>query len=190
MAETVKVPDIGDFDEVPVIEILVSEGDEVTEEQGLVTLESDKATMDVPSPVAGKVSSISVGVGDKVSEGSSLMEIEAGEATTRATRTTPTTKTTESGTEDDGADQSGDDEEPDASSDGEARTTDPLTKPKRPSQRTIQARRDLSRSARRSSAEPRAAMPRRAARTRRRGCSTPGRASGGWRASWGSTWRR
>ena len=79
MAETVKVPDIGDFDEVPVIEILVSEGDEVTEEQGLVTLESDKATMDVPSPVAGKVGSISVSVGDKVSEGSPLMEIEAGE---------------------------------------------------------------------------------------------------------------
>ena len=50
----VKVPDIGDFDEVPVIEILVSEGDEVTEEQGLVTLESDKATMDVPSPDGGQ----------------------------------------------------------------------------------------------------------------------------------------
>jgi pyruvate dehydrogenase E2 component (dihydrolipoamide acetyltransferase) len=75
----VKVPDIGDFDEVPVIEILVSEGDEVTEEQGLVTLESDKATMDVPSPVAGKVASIAVSVGDKVSEGSSLMEIESGD---------------------------------------------------------------------------------------------------------------
>ena len=74
--EEVKVPDIGDFDEVPVIEILVSEGDEVEAEQGLVTLESDKATMDVPSPSAGKVASLKVSVGDKVSEGSLLLELE------------------------------------------------------------------------------------------------------------------
>jgi pyruvate dehydrogenase E2 component (dihydrolipoamide acetyltransferase) len=74
----VKVPDIGDFDEVPVIEILVAEGDEVTEEQGLVTLESDKATMDVPSPVAGTVKEILVSVNDKVSEGSALMVVEEG----------------------------------------------------------------------------------------------------------------
>ena len=76
----VKVPDIGDFEDVPVIEILVSEGDEVSEEQGLVTLESDKATMDVPSPVTGKVASIKVSEGDKVSEGSPLMEIEGGDS--------------------------------------------------------------------------------------------------------------
>ena len=55
------------------IEILVSEGDAVEVEQGLVTLESDKATMDVPSPVAGKVASIKVSEGDKVSEGSPLI---------------------------------------------------------------------------------------------------------------------
>ena len=74
----VKVPDIGDFDEVPVIEILVSEGDEVTEEQALVTLESDKATMDVPSPEAGTVKEILVSVNDKVSEGSPLLVLEEG----------------------------------------------------------------------------------------------------------------
>ncbi len=78
MATEVKVPDIGDFDEVPVIEILVSEGDEVAEEQALVTLESDKATMDVPSPAAGTVKEILVSVNDKVSEGSPLLVLEEG----------------------------------------------------------------------------------------------------------------
>jgi len=76
----VKVPDIGDFDEVPVIEILVSEGDEVEVEQALVTLESDKATMDVPSPEAGTVKEILVSVNDKVSEGSPLLVLEGGGA--------------------------------------------------------------------------------------------------------------
>ncbi|MDQ3758404.1 MAG: dihydrolipoyllysine-residue acetyltransferase [Actinomycetota bacterium] len=77
--EEVKVPDIGDFDEVPVIEVLVSEGDDVEAEQPLVTLESDKATMDVPSPSAGKVASLKVDVGDKVSEGSPLLDLEVGD---------------------------------------------------------------------------------------------------------------
>ncbi len=63
----IKVPDIGDFDEVPVIEIHVSPGDEVEVEQPLVTLESDKATMDVPSPEAGTVKEVLVSVNDKVS---------------------------------------------------------------------------------------------------------------------------
>jgi pyruvate dehydrogenase E2 component (dihydrolipoamide acetyltransferase) len=73
---TVAVPDIGDFDDVPIIEILVSEGDTVSAEDPLVTLESDKATMDVPAPFGGVVRSISVSVGDTVSEGSELMVIE------------------------------------------------------------------------------------------------------------------
>jgi pyruvate dehydrogenase E2 component (dihydrolipoamide acetyltransferase) len=73
----VTVPDIGDFTDVPVIEILVSEGDEVSVEQPLVTLESDKATMDVPAPFAGKVAELKVSVGDEVSEGSVLMVVEA-----------------------------------------------------------------------------------------------------------------
>jgi pyruvate dehydrogenase E2 component (dihydrolipoyllysine-residue acetyltransferase) len=72
----VEVPDIGDFDDVPVIEILVSEGDTVAVEDPLVTLESDKATMDVPAPFAGVVREISVSIGDRVSEGSVLMSIE------------------------------------------------------------------------------------------------------------------
>jgi pyruvate dehydrogenase E2 component (dihydrolipoamide acetyltransferase) len=74
----VKVPDIGDFDQVPVIEILVSEGDAVEAEQALVTLESDKATMDVPSPEAGTVKEILVSLNDKVSEGSPLLVLEEG----------------------------------------------------------------------------------------------------------------
>jgi pyruvate dehydrogenase E2 component (dihydrolipoamide acetyltransferase) len=74
----VEVPDIGDFDDVPVIEILVSVGDSVAVEDPLVTLESDKATMDVPAPLAGVVREIGVSVGDRVSQGSVLMSIEAG----------------------------------------------------------------------------------------------------------------
>ena len=74
----VKVPDIGDFDEVPVIEIHVSEGDEVEVEQPLITLESDKATMDVPSPEAGTVKEVLVSVNDKVSEGTPIVVLEGG----------------------------------------------------------------------------------------------------------------
>ncbi len=84
----VAVPDIGDFGDVPIIEILVSVGDTVSAEDPLVTLESDKATMDVPAPFGGVVKEISVSVGDSVSEGTDLMVIEqtdgdpgAGEAT-------------------------------------------------------------------------------------------------------------
>ena len=79
----VKVPDIGDFTDVPVIEVLVKPGDTVKVEDSLVTLESDKATMDVPAPAAGVVKSLAVKVGDKVSEGGLLLTLEttAGEAT-------------------------------------------------------------------------------------------------------------
>ena len=79
----VKVPDIGDFTDVPVIEVLVKPGDTVKVEDSLVTLESDKATMDVPAPAAGVVKSLAVKVGDKVSEGALLLTLEttAGEAT-------------------------------------------------------------------------------------------------------------
>lgn len=77
MTIEVKVPDIGDFDEVPVIGILVSVGDVIAEEDPLVELESDKATMEVPSPAAGKVIEIKVSEGDKVSEGSLVLILEA-----------------------------------------------------------------------------------------------------------------
>jgi dihydrolipoamide dehydrogenase len=73
----VKVPDIGEFQDVPVIEILVKPGEAIKTEAALVTLESDKATMDVPSPVDGVVKEIKVKLGDKVSEGSLLLTVDA-----------------------------------------------------------------------------------------------------------------
>jgi dihydrolipoamide dehydrogenase len=76
-AVEIPVPDIGDFGDVPVIEVHVSPGDVVAVDDPLVTLESDKATMDVPSPSAGTVSELRVAVGDSVSQGSVLMVLEA-----------------------------------------------------------------------------------------------------------------
>ena len=76
----VKVPDIGDFKDVPVIEVFVKPGDAVKPEDPLVTLESDKATMDVPSPAAGTVKELRVKMGDKVSEGSVILTLDAAAA--------------------------------------------------------------------------------------------------------------
>ncbi len=76
----VKVPDIGDFKDVPVIEVFVKPGAVVAAEDSLVTLESDKATMDVPAPVAGKVQEVRIKVGDKVSEGSLIVVLETAAA--------------------------------------------------------------------------------------------------------------
>jgi pyruvate dehydrogenase E2 component (dihydrolipoamide acetyltransferase) len=76
----VHVPDIGDFGEVPVIEVLVAVGDTVAVEDPLVTLESDKATMDVPAPLAGVVKAIHVSVGDTVAEGKLLLDLEPADA--------------------------------------------------------------------------------------------------------------
>ena len=76
----VKVPDIGDFKDVPIIEVFVKPGDAVKAEDPLVTLESDKATMDVPSPAAGTVKELKVKLGDKVSEGSAILTLDAAEA--------------------------------------------------------------------------------------------------------------
>src|SRR4051812_47417695 len=72
----VHVPDIGDFSDVPIIEVMVHPGDTVAEEDPLVTLESDKATMDVPSPAAGKVRELKVSVGDTVSEGTLILTLD------------------------------------------------------------------------------------------------------------------
>jgi len=77
----VLVPDIGDFKDVPVIEVLVKPGDTVKADDSLVTLESDKATMEVPAPVAGVVREMKVKVGDKVSEGVLILTLEVGEGT-------------------------------------------------------------------------------------------------------------
>jgi dihydrolipoamide dehydrogenase len=76
----VKVPDIGDFKDVAVIELLVKPGDAVSKEQSLVTLESDKATMEIPSPEAGVVRELKLRVGDKVSQGSAILTLEKAEA--------------------------------------------------------------------------------------------------------------
>jgi len=85
----VKVPDIGNYTNVPVIEVLVKPGDSVAKDQGLVTLESDKATMEVPSPVAGVIKELRVKLGDEVSEGVVVATIEAGDAAAAAAPAAP-----------------------------------------------------------------------------------------------------
>jgi dihydrolipoamide dehydrogenase len=77
MSIEVKVPDIGDFKEVEVIELLVKVGDFIKPEQSLITVESDKSSMEIPSSVSGKVTAVRVKIGDKVAEGSVVLEIEA-----------------------------------------------------------------------------------------------------------------
>jgi pyruvate/2-oxoglutarate dehydrogenase complex dihydrolipoamide acyltransferase (E2) component len=73
----IRLPDIGDFTGVPVIEVHVAPGDEVAVDDPIVTLESDKATMDIPAPQAGTVRELRVGVGDEVSEGHVLLLLDA-----------------------------------------------------------------------------------------------------------------
>ena len=90
-AVPVEVPDIGDFEDVPVIEILVSPGDTVSVDDPLLTLESDKATMDVPAPFAGTIGELRVKIGDRVSQGAPLLTISPdgeGESGTRAAAAT------------------------------------------------------------------------------------------------------
>ena len=74
--EEIKVPDIGDFDNVPIIEVLVAKGDDIEVEQSLVTLESDKATMEVPASAAGKLVELKVSEGDEVGEGDVIGVVE------------------------------------------------------------------------------------------------------------------
>ncbi|MDM0020404.1 dihydrolipoyl dehydrogenase [Variovorax saccharolyticus] len=85
----VKVPDIGDFDEVAVIEVLVKAGDTVKAEQSLITVESDKASMEIPSSAAGVVKAVAVKVGDKVKEGSVVLTLEAAEGAAAAPAPAP-----------------------------------------------------------------------------------------------------
>ena len=82
MSEPIRivVPDIGDFDQVDVVEVLVGVGDEVSVDQSLITLESDKASMEVPSPTAGRVVEIAVAIGGQVAEGDLILTIEASDA--------------------------------------------------------------------------------------------------------------
>src|SRR3989304_10222702 len=76
----VKAPDIGDFKDVEVIEILVQPGDSVAQEQSLISLESDKATIEIPAPVAGVIRELVVKLGDKVSQGSLILRLESRES--------------------------------------------------------------------------------------------------------------
>ncbi len=89
------VPDIGDFDDVEVIEILVSEGDHINEEDSLITVESDKATMEIPSSHSGTVAKVKVNIGDRVAEGSLVLLLDADSATEPAVPAEPQASATE-----------------------------------------------------------------------------------------------
>jgi len=78
--KNIELPDIGDFDEVEVIEILVSVGDKIEVDDSIITLESDKASMEIPTPSAGIVSSINVNIGDKIKQGDVVLGIESDQA--------------------------------------------------------------------------------------------------------------
>src|SRR5574343_1366302 len=84
-----KVPDIGDFSEVPVIEVFVKPGDVIKIDDALVTLESDKATMDVPASAAGTVREVLVKLGDRIGEGTIVVRVEASGADAAPSATTP-----------------------------------------------------------------------------------------------------
>src|SRR5690606_38862315 len=84
-----KVPDIGDFDAVEVIEVLVAEGDTIKPEQSLITVESDKASMEIPASEGGVVKKVLVKVGDKVAQGTPMVTIEAAEASAEAPAQAP-----------------------------------------------------------------------------------------------------
>ena len=75
--KNVELPDIGDFDAVDIIEVLVKVGDTVNENDSIITLETDKATMEIPAPFAGKVTKLSVKVGDKVAKGDLILTLES-----------------------------------------------------------------------------------------------------------------
>ena len=82
--DVIKVPDIGDFEEVEVIEILVNLGEKIQIEQPIITIESDKATMDIPSPIEGELHEINVNLGDKISEGETIATILTSNETTNS----------------------------------------------------------------------------------------------------------
>ena len=85
----IKVPDIGDFDEVTVIELLVKVGDSIKLDQSLLTVESDKASMEIPSSSAGVVKEIRVKLGDKVKQGSAVLSLEAAASASSSASSSP-----------------------------------------------------------------------------------------------------
>lgn len=84
--ETITLPDIGDFDEIEIIEVLISPGDKVEAEDSIITLESDKATMEIPTPYAGVINSVAVKVGDRISKGKQIAVIEVENALSEKTQ--------------------------------------------------------------------------------------------------------
>ncbi len=76
MAQNISVPDIGDFKDVEVIEVLIKPGDQINKNDPIVTIESDKSSLEIPSPSSGEIKDLKVKIGDKVSEGSVLATIE------------------------------------------------------------------------------------------------------------------
>jgi pyruvate dehydrogenase E2 component (dihydrolipoamide acetyltransferase) len=86
--ETITLPDIGDFDEIEIIEVLISAGDKVEAEDSIITLESDKATMEIPTPFAGVIHSVAVKVGDRISQGSEIAVIEVDSASSSSSADT------------------------------------------------------------------------------------------------------
>ena len=84
----IRVPDIGDFTDVDVIDVLINVGDQIAAEDGLITLETDKAAMDVPAPLAGTVVELKISQGDKVSEGDVIAIVEARDAPSATAKTT------------------------------------------------------------------------------------------------------
>ena len=93
----IKVPDIGDYQDVPVIEVHIKPGDRVEKEQSLITLESDKATMDVPSSHAGIVKEVKVKVGDSISEGGLVLLLEPSDASVRCIKRTSSSNSSPTG---------------------------------------------------------------------------------------------
>ena len=91
MSNTVEVtlPDIGDFEQVDIIEVLVAVGDQIEPEDSIVTLESDKATMEIPSPYAGTVKTLEIKKGDKISRGGRIMIMELAEGTSPEAKPEP-----------------------------------------------------------------------------------------------------
>lgn len=79
--EKILLPDVGDFDDIEIIEVIINVGDEVAKDESIIVLESDKATMEIPSPFGGKILSVHVKVGDRISEGTLIAEIEAAPST-------------------------------------------------------------------------------------------------------------
>ncbi|MCO6440153.1 MAG: branched-chain alpha-keto acid dehydrogenase subunit E2, partial [Nitrococcus mobilis] len=95
----IKVPNIGDFNDVDVIEVLAKPGDRINPEDSLITLESDKATMEVPSPEGGIVKDVLISVGDKVSEGIPILTLETVNDAEAATAEPPTSASEPTATE-------------------------------------------------------------------------------------------